>query len=240
MNTFLNTANHSAGQSERHLDNKGYSVRMSAKAANMSFPHEQLIRFSDIVLSLFAIVFLAPALLAVALGVWLQDRGPVFFKHRRIGKDGKEFYCYKFRSMLTDSERRLNELLARDPNARAEWERDHKLKNDPRITPFGHFIRKTSLDEFPQLWNVLRGDMSLVGPRPIVASEVNKYGRSFKAYCSVLPGITGLWQVMGRNDVSYRRRVALDRLFAKRRTVVLFSFILAVTVPAVVFQRGSY
>ncbi len=199
-----------------------------------------LVRLFDIAISLMALLFLAPALILVGTIVTLQDGGPVFYGQNRIGRGGKEFKCFKFRSMSVDADARLKRLLAEDPAARAEWERDHKLRDDPRITRFGQFIRKTSLDEFPQLWNVLKGEMSLVGPRPIVRAEVIKYGRSFHKYTSVKPGITGLWQVAGRNDVTYFRRVAMDRLFARKRTVVIYLAILCLTIPAVLLQRGSY
>ncbi|MDE2488367.1 MAG: sugar transferase [Alphaproteobacteria bacterium] len=190
--------------------------------------------------AVIALVFLAPVMLAVALAVFMQDGGPVLFAHRRIGRGGRYFHCLKFRSMAVDAERRLADLLAADPAARAEWERDHKLRNDPRVTRLGAFLRKSSLDELPQLFNVLRGEMSLVGPRPIVDAEVQKYGRRFASYCAVKPGITGLWQVSGRNDTTYRTRVALDCVYAKRRNLFLDSFIILCTVPAVLMRRGSY
>jgi exopolysaccharide production protein ExoY len=201
---------------------------------------QALIRFLDILISATALIFFMPVLLAVGLLVPLQDGGPIFFGQKRIGLNGKEFRCFKFRSMLVDADKRLQEYLAQNAQARAEWAKDHKLKNDPRITRFGRFIRKTSLDEFPQLWNVLRGEMSLVGPRPIVRDEVIKYGVSFPKYVSVKPGITGLWQVAGRNDVTYTRRVAMDRFFSSHVTIALYIYILVMTVPAVLRQRGSY
>jgi lipopolysaccharide/colanic/teichoic acid biosynthesis glycosyltransferase len=134
----------------------------------------------------------------------------------------------------------LRAMLEADPDARAEWERDQKLRHDPRITAYGNFLRKTSLDELPQLLNVLKGEMSIVGPRPIVASEIAKYGRYFRYYIRVPPGITGMWQVSGRNDVEYDERVALDVLYVKRRTIWVNMFILIKTVPAVLNRRGSY
>ncbi|WP_236621624.1 sugar transferase [Asticcacaulis benevestitus] len=202
--------------------------------------NELAIRIFDIVISLSAILFLAPALIVVAILVKLQDQGPIFFAQRRIGRDGREFPCFKFRSMRVDAAELLKTLLATDAQARAEWAADHKLRNDPRITALGRFLRKSSIDELPQLFNVLRGDMSLVGPRPIIQAEIVKYGRSFDNYVSVLPGITGLWQVMGRNDVTYNRRVAMDRLFARKRSFLIYIMILVMTVPAVFAQRGSY
>jgi len=194
----------------------------------------------NVVVALLALIFLAPVMIAVAIAIYAQDGGPILFAHRRLGRNGRHFYCLKFRSMAVDAERRLQELLAQDPAARAEWEKDHKLRNDPRVTRLGEFLRKTSLDELPQLFNVLRGDMSLVGPRPIVDAEISKYGRRFQNYCAVKPGITGLWQVSGRNDTSYRTRVAMDCVYAARRNVWMDAAVLAMTVPAVLARRGSY
>ena len=194
----------------------------------------------NVMVALIALVFLCPIMLAVALAVYAQDGGPILFAHRRIGRNGRHFYCLKFRSMAVDAEQRLADLLADNPAAGVEWERDHKLRNDPRVTQLGAFLRRTSLDELPQLFNVLHGDMSLVGPRPIVEAEVSKYGRRFREYCAVKPGITGLWQVSGRNDTSYRTRVALDCVYARRRNIGLDAYIIACTVPAVLARRGSY
>jgi len=199
-----------------------------------------LIELMNVVIALAALVFALPIMLAIGFAIFLQDGGPVLFAHRRIGRDGRIFRCLKFRSMAVDAEARLAELLARDPQARAEWEADHKLRNDPRVTKLGAFLRKSSLDELPQLFNVLRGEMSLVGPRPIVDAEVAKYGRRFRQYCAVKPGITGLWQISGRNDTSYRTRVALDCLYATRRSLLLDAQVLLATVPAVLMRRGSY
>jgi len=191
-------------------------------------------------LGLLALIFVAPLMLVVAIAVFAHDGGPILFRHRRIGRNGKPFYCLKFRSMAVDAEKRLAEMLASSAEARAEWNLDHKLRNDPRITPLGHFLRKSSLDELPQLFNVLRGEMNLVGPRPIVEAEIARYGRRFASYASVKPGITGLWQVSGRNDVSYRQRVAMDCLYARSHTLRLDAWIMAYTIPAVIARKGSY
>ena len=199
-----------------------------------------LTEIMNVLVAFAVIVFLAPVLFLIAMAVYCQDGGPILFAHRRIGRNGRHFHCLKFRSMAIDAERRLADLLASDPAARAEWERDYKLRRDPRVTALGEFLRKTSLDELPQFLNVLRGDMSIVGPRPIVEAEVCKYGRRFRDYCAVKPGITGLWQVSGRNDTSYRTRVALDCLYAERRSLLLDAKVLAATVPAVLMRRGSY
>ena len=194
----------------------------------------------DVSIALAALIFMLPLLLTLAIAVKLSDGGPVLFSHRRIGRDGRVFGCLKFRSMVVDAEARLNALLATDEAARREWALDHKLRNDPRVTAFGNFLRRSSLDELPQLINVLRGEMSIVGPRPIVQGEVSRYGRRFASYCAVRPGITGLWQVSGRNDVSYRRRVACDVVYARRRSLGRDVFIILWTVPAVLKGQGSY
>ena len=197
-------------------------------------------RSVDLLIASVALAFFAPIMAITALIVWLQDGGPVFYAHRRIGLNGREFSCLKFRSMLVDSEARLRQLLAESAEARAEWDRDHKLRNDPRITPIGTFLRRSSLDELPQLFNVLAGDMSIVGPRPIVTAEAKRYGRRFGHYCSVRPGITGLWQISGRNDVSYRRRIAIDTCYAQKRSLALDIRIILATVPSVLLRKGSY
>ena len=197
-------------------------------------------RALDIFVAATALLLLAPLLTLVALAVFLTDRGPVFFAHKRLGQHGRSFGCLKFRSMVVDSQERLNLLLESDPVARAEWHRDHKLRNDPRITSIGNFLRKSSIDELPQLWNVLCGHMSIVGPRPVVDAERERYGRYYRYYTAVKPGITGLWQVNGRNDVSYRRRVACDVVYARRYSLLFNAGIMARTVPAVLLNRGSY
>lgn len=201
---------------------------------------QSLTEAMNFLIALVALIFLAPLMITVAFLVYAQDGGPAIFAHKRLGKGGRHFRCLKFRSMAMDAEERLAELLARDPVARAEWEKDHKLRDDPRVTKLGAFLRKSSLDELPQLLNVLRGEMSLVGPRPIVDAEVPKYGRRFRHYCAVKPGITGLWQVSGRNDTSYRSRVAMDCIYAERRSALLDAKIMVATVPAVLLSRGSY
>lgn len=197
-------------------------------------------RILDVVLGLAALIFVLPLMLLTAAAIKVQDGGPVLFGHMRLGRGGGAFRCWKFRSMVVNAEERLAAVLARDPCARAEWEADQKLRRDPRITALGRFIRLTSIDELPQLLNVLRGEMSLVGPRPIVPDEVRRYGRWFRHYCAVRPGITGLWQVSGRNDVDYRRRVAMDVLLAKSVTPRRYLVILLATIPAVARRSGSY
>jgi exopolysaccharide production protein ExoY len=206
--------------------------------------HSRLVELVDYTISasiaLLLVLFLLPLMILVAIAIALGDPGPIVFKHRRIGRNGAHFYCYKFRTMVIDAETRLADLLARDPVACDEWLRDHKLRNDPRITPLGLFLRRSSLDELPQLFNVLRGEMNLVGPRPIVDGEISRYGRRFRDYCAAKPGLTGLWQVTGRNDTTYRRRVALDSVYVRRRSPLLDLWIIALTVPAVLSRNGSY
>ncbi|MDE0878199.1 MAG: sugar transferase [Sphingomonas bacterium] len=215
-------------------------IRYEQSSPALIFNRDSILRALDVVIAGLALVFLLPLMAIIAALVWMTDRGPIVFAHHRIGRGGRVFPCLKFRSMVTDSSARLQELLERDPVARAEWARDHKLKNDPRITKIGNFLRKSSFDELPQLINVLRGEMSLVGPRPIVDAEIPRYGRYFAHYCAVRPGITGLWQVSGRNDVNYRRRVAFDVIYGRNRSVRTNMRIIAATVPAVAMSRGSY
>jgi|SRR5262245_3198855 len=199
-----------------------------------------LVRAMDVTVAFCALLFLLPLMAIIAIVIVAQDGGPVLFAHRRIGFHGRPFYCLKFRSMAIGAEARLAALLAADPIARAEWARDHKLRRDPRVTPFGVFLRRSSLDELPQLFNVLRGEMSIVGPRPIVEAEICRYGRRFRHYCAVRPGITGLWQVSGRTDVDYRARVAMDCLYVKSKSPWLYVWIIVATIPAVIMRRGSY
>ena len=191
------------------------------------------------VLALLLIVLLSPLMLWIALRIWREDGAPVLFGHYRVGREGRLFRCLKFRSMVRDSKQRLEELLARDPEARAQWERDQKLVDDPRITPIGRFIRRTSLDELPQLFNVLAGHMALVGPRPITVQELTRYGVTRWHYLNVLPGMTGLWQVSGRNELNYAQRVALDRDYVERRGLWMDLWILWRTVGVVLHGAGA-
>lgn len=197
------------------------------------------IRWLDMSVALVALLVAMPVMLAIALAIKITDRGPVLFAHRRLGEGGRPFRCLKFRSMTTDADARLKALLESDSDAREEWARTQKLRRDPRITAVGSLLRRSSLDELPQLFNVLRGEMSLVGPRPIVEAEVGRYGRHFAAYCSVPPGVTGLWQVQRDADTSYRRRVAFDLTYARSRSLMLNVRILVLTVPSVLRGRGA-
>lgn len=197
-------------------------------------------RALDLLIAAPLAVFLSPLLLVLALAIRCSDRGPALFVQTRYGLGGRTFSCFKFRTMVADAGERLEALLAADPAAREEWARDRKLRNDPRITRFGRFLRKSSLDELPQLINILRGEMSIVGPRPIVREEIERYGRSFGHYCAVRPGVTGLWQISGRNDTTYEERVALDVEYVERWSIWLDLRIIALTLPAVLFSRGAY
>ena len=197
-------------------------------------------RAMDLVGAFLALVVFLPLMLLVAAIIKMTSPGPVLFAHRRLGKDGRAFHCLKFRSMVTNSAEVLAQHLAENEAARAEWARDHKLRNDPRITTLGKLLRRSSLDELPQLINVLVGEMSLVGPRPIVTDEVAKYGRYIAYYTSLTPGITGLWQISGRNDMSYRRRVAIDTSYARNRCARLDLAIMLGTLPAVLQAKGAH
>jgi len=200
----------------------------------------RLIRAIDVTLAALLMMTLSPVMILLGIAIWARDGHSPIYGHRRYGKDGRTFLCYKFRSMAPDSDAHLARLLASDPVARAEWHRDHKLRNDPRITTIGRIIRKTSLDELPQFVNILRGEMSLVGPRPIVAAEVSRYGRRYVDYCSMLPGITGIWQISGRNNTDYRRRVAMDSIMARRLSPRLYARILLGTARTVLSGHGAY
>lgn len=196
-------------------------------------------RWLDIVLAATALVIFGPLMLLLALLVRLSVGGNVFYGHERMGWRSHSFRCIKFRTMIPDADIALQCLLAKSPALAKEWESHRKLKQDPRITPVGHFLRRSSLDELPQLFNVLRGEMSLVGPRPIVRDEVQKYGRDAVHYFRARPGITGAWQASGRNDVSYSDRVAMDRQYVERWSIVGDLLIILRTVPAVLSRRGS-
>jgi len=204
------------------------------------FRYRVVKRALDIVLIIAISPFLLLLIGIIAAAVRLSSEGPIFFSHRRIQRHGAFFTMWKFRTMCVNSSEVLEAYLAADPSARVEWRRSHKLKSDPRVTRVGDFLRRTSLDELPQLWNVLTGTMSLVGPRPIVAAEVEKYGEYFADYCLVKPGITGLWQVSGRSSCTYGQRVQLDRQYAQTWSLRGDIVILFKTLSAVFNQDGAY
>ena len=208
---------------------------------NLSRPYNRVFkRIFDLTLTIFGGLMISPLLLGIALAVAIDTRGHVIFSHRRVGAAGKKFPCYKFQTMIPNAQEKLEKYLAENPEARREWEETFKLTNDPRVTKLGNFLRRKSLDELPQLWNVIRGDMSLVGPRPIVQAEVPRYGKNIREYYMVLPGITGMWQVSGRSDTTYPERVAMDTWYVRNWSVWIDIMYLFKTIKAVFQEKGAY
>lgn len=197
-------------------------------------------RTIDIILASVGILILLPLFLLCVLGVRLTSRGPILFRHNRIGFQGRTFGCLKFRTMQPDAAQRLEEHLQSDPAAMEEWRASHKLRNDPRVTPLGAIMRKTSLDELPQLLNVLAGEMSIVGPRPVTEDELPRYAGSAPLYMACKPGITGLWQVSGRSSSSYDERVKLDASYARSWTVAMDAKIVLMTIPVLLGSKDAY
>ena len=218
----------------------GHIVTFSFRNNLAQWYNRFLKRVFDIVCTVIGLICISPILAGIAIWIYKDSPGPVIFKHRRVGKDGKEFPCYKFRSMCVDADVKLKELLENDPEARAEWEKDFKLKNDPRITRSGAFLRRTSLDELPQLFNVLKGEMSLVGPRPIIRDEVPKYGKFIDDFYMVRPGVTGMWQTSGRSDVSYDERVQMDTWYVRNWNVWFDIVLIWRTIGVVLGKKGAY
>jgi len=197
-------------------------------------------RFMDISFVFIGGLIIFPFLFIIAILIKLTSPGPVLYKHKRLGKNGEPFYAYKFRTMKKDAEQQLQKLLESDPAVREEWEKNHKLKNDPRITAVGKILRRSSLDEFPQLINIIRGEMSLVGPRPIVYDEIEKYGDDFDRIFSIKPGLTGLWQVSGRSDTNYNARISYDTYYLQSWSVWLDLWIILKTFGSIIFGKGAY
>lgn len=197
-------------------------------------------RVMDIVLGAAALLLVSPLLLAIAIAIKLTSNGSVFYGHLRLGRNGETIRTLKFRTMVPNSDAVLQEYLLNNAEAAAEWKRDHKLKNDPRVIPMGRLLRRFSLDELPQLWNVLKGEMSLVGPRPIVESEIARYGRRYEFYARVRPGITGLWQVSGRNNTTYEERVSFDEYYVRNWSCWMDAYVLVCTIRAVLKADGAY
>lgn len=197
-------------------------------------------RAFDLLLASSTLLALSPVLLTLCLAVKLGSPGPVFYGHRRIGRNRKTFRVWKFRSMRMDGDALLHRHLEHNPALRAEWDREHKLRKDPRTTGVGRLLRKSSLDELPQLWNVLRGEMSLVGPRPIVDAEILKYGDCFEQYKRVRPGVTGLWQVSGRNNTTYAQRTRIDNYYVRNWSLSLDAYILLRTIKTILLSEGAY
>ncbi|ANF82875.1 hypothetical protein A3K93_12210 [Acinetobacter sp. NCu2D-2] len=196
-------------------------------------------RAFDIIFALFFLIILSPFILILALLI-KKDGGPAFYGHERIGQNGIRFKCLKFRSMAVNSQELLQQILNNNPEARQEWETTFKLKNDPRITTIGHFIRKTSLDEIPQLINILKGEMSTVGPRPVTEKELPMYNEDVKYYLMTKPGMTGLWQVSGRSDVDYNTRVKMDTDYVLHWSFIKDIIIILKTVKVVLKKDGAY
>ena len=227
--SFPEAGTHASGRSRRNN-----------RVPSGLFRYRVLKRSLDIVAVLVAAPVLVPLFFVVACLVVLSSPGPVFYSHRRIRQNGAFFSMWKFRTMCVNSAEVLEEYLTEHPEARAEWNKCHKLRHDPRVTRVGLFLRRYSIDELPQIWNVLTGQMSLVGPRPIVAAEVEKYKDSFSFYCRVKPGLTGIWQISGRSELTYDQRVALDREYVERWSLRKDLKILLKTFPSVVNQDGAF
>lgn len=197
-------------------------------------------RYLDLLLLFFTFIVGAPLFLMIFLIIKLTSRGSLFYKHKRVGQNGKPFYLYKFRTMVDGAETLLPKILKTNPKAREEFENGYKLKNDPRVTPIGRILRKTSLDELPQLINILKNEMSFVGPRPIVEEEKVKYGKYLSLFLKEKPGLTGLWQVSGRNNLSYEERVALDMEYIRKKSLPLDIKIILKTISALFSGNGAY
>jgi len=196
-------------------------------------------RCLDILFSFFLIIFLIPLFLIIGIVIKFNSKGTIIYSQKRIGKKNKPFACYKFRTMHPQAKYLLKKILLQNPNFRNEFENTRKITNDPRITNIGKFLRFTSLDELPQIFNVLKGDMSFIGPRPIVKSEIKKYGKNFKKAFSVKPGISGLWQVSGRNKLSYKKRVELDTFYSENMNLLLDIKIFIKTIIVILFPFGK-
>jgi undecaprenyl-phosphate galactose phosphotransferase len=232
---------------ELHPPGAASSAIAFSQTATLSQPlsydirHIPIKRAFDVLFSLCALVLGLPLFLVVMLAIRFTSKGKVIYAHERIGRGGKAFKCYKFRTMYRDADQRLKSILETNSDMRQEWEASRKLKNDPRVIPLGRFLRKTSLDELPQFWNILKGDMSIVGPRPVVKAEViNYYGPKASKILSVRPGLTCLWQVSGRSDTSYSRRIMLDEKYVDSQSFVLDMKLILNTIPCIVKSKGAY
>jgi len=224
------------------LEEPGPILKIAPEAASpIDVKHRPVKRFFDILFSLLILILGTPFFLLLAIAIKLTSRGPVFYKQERVGRGGKLFRCYKFRTMVPDAEACRQRLVEANPELHDEWSRNRKLKNDPRITLLGAFLRKTSLDELPQFWNVLKGDLSVVGPRPVVVDEViEHFGSKAEKILSVRPGITGLWQVSGRSNITYPKRLQLDEQYVDDFSMILDLKLIARTIPAILFPDGAY
>jgi undecaprenyl-phosphate galactose phosphotransferase len=214
-----------------------------ASEARTAYPvgTSSLKRAMDLVFVLPVLVFTAPLLMVIYALIKILDPGPALFTQLRVGRNGEQFIVYKFRTMRVDAEDRLQQVLKSDPSKAAEWAKYQKLRNDPRVTMIGRFLRKSSLDELPQLLNILRGEMSVIGPRPVTAAEVQqRYGAAYPFYTAVRPGVLGLWQVKGRNSLTYPERIALDVQYVKTWSIWQDFKIVFMAIPVVLLARGAY
>jgi Undecaprenyl-phosphate galactose phosphotransferase WbaP len=225
---------------DRNLDLSSNSLLAPRMLDRNLVPKNPAARILDLSVILLAAPYVIVAFLFIMILIVLDSEGPVFYRQTRIGRYGRKFHVYKFRTMVQNADQVLQMYLEKDPELRAEWLATHKLKNDPRVTRVGSVLRKLSLDELPQLWNILIGEMSLIGPRPIVDDEVERYGKCFDLYIQVRPGLTGLWQVSGRSDTSYERRVELDEYYILNRSFKLDMQIMFKTVLVVLGGKGAY
>lgn len=203
-------------------------------------PHSPLTRVLDLTIILLAAPYILLFFIVISILIILDSRGGPFYSQSRIGKGGRKFRAYKFRTMVQNADQVLQRYLDESPELKAEWKATHKLKRDPRVTRVGAVLRKLSLDEMPQFWNIIIGDMSLIGPRPIVDAEIERYGKCFELYKQARPGLTGLWQVSGRSDTSYKQRVELDEYYLLHRSIKLDLLILVKTVYVVLGRKGAY
>ncbi|HEY4831452.1 MAG TPA: sugar transferase [Waddliaceae bacterium] len=224
-----------------HLETTAIPSLVLSKSFRCPIKHIPLKRTFDIVFSLLVLLLTSPLFLLIATTIRLTSKGKAIYSQERIGRGGKRFRCYKFRTMYANADFRLKELLDSDLIIMKEWQETFKLKKDPRITPFGRFLRKTSLDELPQFWNTLKGDLSVVGPRPVVHDEIAKhYGIKAAKILSIRPGITGIWQVSGRNDVCYKTRIGLDEKYVDDHSFLLDLKLVFKTIPAMILSKGAY
>ena len=223
--------------------NTSYTVKpkFEIKLEAPVIKHLPLKRIFDILFSTFALFITFPLFMTLAIIIRLSSPGPIIYAHKRVGRGGEPFYCFKFRSMYEDADLRLKEILKQNPSLAMEWEKNHKLKNDPRITPIGRFLRNTSFDELPQFLNILKGDLSVVGPRPVVEAELKKHFKEKASkILSIRPGLTGLWQVSGRSDISYEQRIALDEKYVENQSLMLDVTLVLKTIPAMMMRKGAY
>lgn len=218
------------------IENKDKEITLNIRKTHYIYP--MIKRIFDVLVSIISLIILSPIFLLIVLAIRIESKGNAFYKHKRIEKNGQVIYLYKFRSMYSNSKEKLEEML-KDPKVRKEWEENFKLENDPRITKIGRVLRNTSLDELPQLLNILNGDMSLVGPRPVIDSEIEKYGNEKDKFLSVTPGLTGWWACNGRSCTSYEDRKKLELYYIDHRGILLDLKIIGKTFVSVIKRNGA-